>query len=510
MFCAISGKPPRVAAISPSSKCVFEKGLLEQYVRDNGKDPISNEPLTLEQIITVAQSPQQTSLTNSLNSSTLNSNYSIPNLLSTLQNEWDALMLENFKLRKQLDQMSKELSTAFFERDAAKLVAARLLEEKEIKLNEIENVVSLYAKQGDVTNDQSDIFEKMIHESQNFTKLTKSSLPKESVLPSEDHFEVAIEDTKWQPMKTFEKISYIKNEKSFAMFNNITNELVVFQNSLQSKKKYKFDKDQIIQCLLLTNESNIVVLSFNASDLIVYDLEKNETIAALDFPLSDILLLDNHEMVMSNHILVVTQDGSVSYISLNSEDIGKSVQITKGNGINKYSSASLHKDGLLLALVEDTKISMINLSKPSDHPITFECGKEISNQGPVSKVAFPRNGYWMVVESGNEIFTFDLRKEDHSTMACATLTFESGITLQWDFDLSGKILTVLQQNESNVILTIYKYQKSTKSWDQKFNQEEPLESMHSNLRLLNRDQDSNNLAIYQTMATKTITWSSPL
>ena len=98
MFCAISGKVPRRPVLSPKSRTIFEKSLLEQYVKDTGNDPITNEPLSIEEIVEIVPSAQQASLTESTNSATLKANYSIPNLLTSLQNEWDAIMLENFKL----------------------------------------------------------------------------------------------------------------------------------------------------------------------------------------------------------------------------------------------------------------------------------------------------------------------------------------------------------------------------------------------------------------------------
>ena len=86
--------------------------------------------MSIEDIVEIVPSAQQASLIESTNSATLKANYSIPNLLTSLQNEWDAIMLENFKLRSTLDTLSKKLSTVMYERDAAKLVAAQLLMEK--------------------------------------------------------------------------------------------------------------------------------------------------------------------------------------------------------------------------------------------------------------------------------------------------------------------------------------------------------------------------------------------
>ena len=56
---------------------------------------------------------------------------SIPSLLSTFQNEWDALAHESFTIRQQLHQTRLELATALYQHDAAIRVIARLTKERD-------------------------------------------------------------------------------------------------------------------------------------------------------------------------------------------------------------------------------------------------------------------------------------------------------------------------------------------------------------------------------------------
>jgi len=124
MICAISGETPEEPVVSKKSGHIFEKRVIEKYLRENdGKDPITHEAMSSEDLLPVkvnkAVKPRPPTAT------------SIPGLLHTFQNEWDALMLETYTLKQQLDSVRQELAHALYQHDAATRVIARLIKERD-------------------------------------------------------------------------------------------------------------------------------------------------------------------------------------------------------------------------------------------------------------------------------------------------------------------------------------------------------------------------------------------
>ena len=74
---------PEHPVVSPSSGQVYERKLIEKYVQENGIDPISQKPLSIEDLIEIKVSP--------LVKPKPPSATSIPAILKSLQDEWDAV-----------------------------------------------------------------------------------------------------------------------------------------------------------------------------------------------------------------------------------------------------------------------------------------------------------------------------------------------------------------------------------------------------------------------------------
>lgn len=122
-YCAISGEICQNAVVSVKSGHVYERRVIEKYLEQTGKCPISDQQLGKEDLIdlkaTSLHKPRPANGTN------------IPSLITIFQSEWDALMLELYTTKQNLETVREELSHALFQYDAATRVISRLLKERD-------------------------------------------------------------------------------------------------------------------------------------------------------------------------------------------------------------------------------------------------------------------------------------------------------------------------------------------------------------------------------------------
>jgi pre-mRNA-processing factor 19 len=108
---------PEEPVVSKKSGLLFERRLIEKVVQETGRCPITDEPLEKDDLLVVSTGntikPRPTPAT------------SIPGLLSLLQNEWDATVLEAHQLRQALHAARQELSHALYQHDAATRVIGK-------------------------------------------------------------------------------------------------------------------------------------------------------------------------------------------------------------------------------------------------------------------------------------------------------------------------------------------------------------------------------------------------
>ncbi|KAG6514325.1 hypothetical protein ZIOFF_024678 [Zingiber officinale] len=111
MICTISGEVPEEPVVSKRSGLLFERRLIEHHIANHGKCPVTNEELSMDDLVAVKT--DKVAKPRPLQAA------SIPGLLGMFQNEWDALMLSNFALENQLHTARQELSHALYQNGTA-------------------------------------------------------------------------------------------------------------------------------------------------------------------------------------------------------------------------------------------------------------------------------------------------------------------------------------------------------------------------------------------------------
>lgn len=125
--CNISQGVPLHPVVSIKSGHVFERALVERYIAEHGRCPITGAPLRPEDLVDL-HSADNTTTTTVSSSGSLGA-ASVPTLLERLQSEWEGLALEQFALRQQVTQMEQELAHSLQQYEAACRVIAKLSKE---------------------------------------------------------------------------------------------------------------------------------------------------------------------------------------------------------------------------------------------------------------------------------------------------------------------------------------------------------------------------------------------
>jgi len=136
--CALSGAVPSVPVVARTSGLLFERRLIEQQLQISGNVcPITKQPLTPADLLPLVShagaqtAPGSDAPANGVVRPRPPSASSIPGLLSLLQGEWDACMLETFHLKQQCEKLKQDLAHALYKEDASARVIARLIKERD-------------------------------------------------------------------------------------------------------------------------------------------------------------------------------------------------------------------------------------------------------------------------------------------------------------------------------------------------------------------------------------------
>ncbi|KAI1917811.1 hypothetical protein LOZ58_005105 [Ophidiomyces ophidiicola] len=441
MLCAISGEAPQVPVVSPKSGNVFEKRLIEAYITEHGKEPVTGEELTIEELVELKSArvvrPRPPTLT------------SIPSLLGVFQEEWDALALETYNLRQTLDQTRQELSTALYQHDAAVRVIARLRKERDDARDALSKIsvgagrapTNGDAMQVDSTGIPASVIARIDATQEHLSK-TRRKRP----IPED-----------WATNEVIQQFKVVATSDSLypggdSLSLNESGELALVGGADGVAGVYSFSKHSILFSLkggsgVITDTMWVgekAVISTSTGLVKVFDGESE--IASFHSHAGEVKALAKHP----TGDLLASVGVDQSYVLYDLASLTVVAQIFSDSGL---LSAQFHPDGHLLAAgATDGQIKIFDV-KTGANAATFTC------PGPVKAIFFSENGTWLAsaTEASSSVSIWDLRKSDVVKVLDVGSRVDS---LCWDY--TGQFLLTSGPHG----LTVQHYSKSAKSWSE--------------------------------------------
>jgi pre-mRNA-processing factor 19 len=453
MICSITGEKALEPVVSPKSGAIFEKKHIINYITTSGTDPITDEPLTVEELVAITQPvsniipPNPTSAT------------SIPALLSTFQNEWDSLALEVFTLRKQLHKARQELSSALYHHDAAIRVAANAIRERdEVKkaletlattLTDDSNIVSdlktsptdqLVDQLVDKLDDKVAVAAAITSARESLYQLHKSTKTTLSLGPQQT-ITFSAPTTKTHP---FKKVTSKHFTAPTLLIASSTGSVAKYDFSNGNIAKFTASKGTITSMNYVAyNDTPLPILAYKEK-LVLGENEHSLPNTHNDI-ISQILV---HPKLTNLFVTLGGEEWKLNDTSL--ENVLYTISVGE-----PVTSGAIHVDGALLAI--GTKSGKVHIYNLTD-------GQKVSTletQFPkVAKMEFALNGYWLLVGSETEdtstIEIFDLRKNS----LVHTIPFESR-PVDFFIDPSSSLIFTADSKT----LSVHRYFKKGKKFE---------------------------------------------
>ncbi|KAK4337169.1 hypothetical protein RND71_043485 [Anisodus tanguticus] len=451
VICSLSNEVPEIPVVSPLSGAVFEKRLIVKYIQENGADPINGQELREDQLIELkiplTVKPKPPTFT------------SIPSILKTLQDEWDAVMLNSYEVRKQLQIAKQELSNSLYHHDAACRVISRLNNELDAAREALATLKPKYEsnnKQNGHDNNETEISDQVFIEKlqAKANELTASRKKRTKKLP--DNFTSADSIGNFKTVNSFTGLHSASIPGILALdISNLDDNLIVTGGNDKTAVVFNKETEQIVatfkghtkkvsSVIYHPNEKSIITASSDTT-IRVWNIASAESDIVLklhDGPITSICL---HPL--NDYILSTSTDELWAFSDINS---GKCL-LKLGDTTNKHilTTAQFHPDGMILGCgTSDSLIKIWDL-KDKTNVANFP-----GHSGSITSLKFSENGYHLATSSTDgEIKLWDLRKLENFK----TITSENNYPVnKLSFDYSGFYLAIAGND-------IQVYQ--TKKWD---------------------------------------------
>lgn len=456
MFCAISGTVPEEPVVSKTSGHLFEKRLIEKHIKDTGKDPVTGAETTVDELLVVKNN---TNLKPRPSPAT-----SIPGLLGLLQNEWDAVMLEQHSLRQHLQNTRQELSHALYQHDGAVRVIARLKKERDEARRALESAVRAppapVPEPVEAPPDMANGKRAAEDGTEGGGKRAKAGI-------TDDIIEVL----------TTTSAELSKGRRKRPMPAGLASAGTIEQYGLLSSHPLHKTSEGGIMAIDLSPSSEDIVASAGRDHTVqIYDRAQGRKVGELtghSKRVTDAKFLGHQDLmvttsadktsrlwavdgdaykckaVLSDHsgevvgvalhptnkyFITASADRSWAFYDLDS--MLCMAQLTSPSIDSAYSSVALHPDGQILGTGTDDAVVHVWETRSQNNVAKFET----KASAPVTGISFSENGYFLATAAGDSVKLWDLRKLKNIK---TIVPYENGAPVtSVRFDNSGQYLAV--------------------------------------------------------------------
>lgn len=454
----VTGELAKEPVLSRKSGSIFEKRIVEEYITTSGKDPITDEPCTLDDLVPIRSTvpdivpprpPSQSS---------------IPALLSTFQNEWDSLALEVFALRKQLKQAREELSASLYHYDAAVRVAARATKERDEARQALEELTISIGKD-DINKGNGDAKQTQDMQTEN----GKEEIPVAEINSARDelhaihrsqkptlpfgpdsNIELTISNEIAKPFKeaVVARIYPLQNVVAISSSTGSTVLLSLNDSSAETTAKINRRGNITSVGMLQLDDTRVPIVAYKNG----LKISNAKTLAETKHT-DDIFKIINHPSI-SHIFFLLSKDGTWS---LNTIEETEHRTVFRSSSIGDLTCGDIHIDGALLATGVMSKGIMIFDITTGDVVTSIDTAHV-----HITKICFAQNGYWLLASSTDDqlkesaLEIIDLRKNE----TVHRIDFETGL-LDFTIDFSSSIILTYNKNHS---LHLHRYIKKGKLW----------------------------------------------
>lgn len=442
LLCALSGSEITKPCVSPSGH-IFERTLIEKYVKETGENPITKQPLSVEDLI-----PIKTDFASNGSAIAIKpratAHASIPGLLQTFHDEYDALMLELFETRKRLGESERELASMAYQVDAANRTVARLVKERD----EARAMIGGGGGANGTTTVQTTTTGKKREgggDADAFAKKAKNAIPR-SILDAIEstNKELMAERKKkktHESLKTKEEIGKFKlqdpvpghkvntaihnvdvlHEKSLIVTAGADGTAAFFDAGLQKSSSIATGHKKCLDAKFLVgaDKSGGIVATCGADNTVkVWKAEKN--ISTYDEHTQDVVSVASH--VAGAFFVSASADASWHFHDV--ESASTVYQATNDDPKDKYTSINIHPDGMFLAALTQSGAVQLWDARSCALQQTFSNG----GKNAAKSCSFSENGYFFAISGDEGCKIWDLRKNtvahDFGKEKCEGVAFD--------------------------------------------------------------------------------------